>query len=57
MRLARIGDTGGERPAVWDGTTWRDLTALTDDLDAAFIATGLVLRPRDVINTGTPAGA
>jgi hypothetical protein len=30
MRLARIGDTGGERPAVWDRTTWRDLTALTD---------------------------
>jgi hypothetical protein len=29
MRLARIADTGGERPAVWDIATRRDLTALT----------------------------
>jgi 2-keto-4-pentenoate hydratase/2-oxohepta-3-ene-1,7-dioic acid hydratase in catechol pathway len=52
MRLARIGDTGGERPAVWDGATWRDLTELTDDIDAAFIATGLT-RTRDALSAGS----
>src|ERR1700716_462329 len=52
MRLARIGDTGRERPAVWDGAIWRDLTALTDDIDAAFIATGLT-RTRDALSAGS----
>jgi 2-keto-4-pentenoate hydratase/2-oxohepta-3-ene-1,7-dioic acid hydratase in catechol pathway len=41
MRLARIGNRGQERPAVWDGAAWRDLSGITGDLDAAFIATGL----------------
>jgi 2-keto-4-pentenoate hydratase/2-oxohepta-3-ene-1,7-dioic acid hydratase in catechol pathway len=41
MRLARIGDRGQERPAVWDGAAWRDLTGIANDIDAAFIATGL----------------
>jgi 2-keto-4-pentenoate hydratase/2-oxohepta-3-ene-1,7-dioic acid hydratase in catechol pathway len=52
MRLGRIGDTGGERPAVWDGATWRDLTALTDDIDATFIANGLE-RTRDALRAGS----
>jgi 2-keto-4-pentenoate hydratase/2-oxohepta-3-ene-1,7-dioic acid hydratase in catechol pathway len=52
MRFARIGDTGGERPAVWDGAAWRDLTALTADLDAAFVATGLE-RARAALSAGS----
>lgn len=38
MRLARIGDRGQERPVVWHERAWRDLSSLTDDIDAAFIA-------------------
>lgn len=41
MRLARIGDRGQERPVVWHERAWRDLSSLTDDIDAAFITNGM----------------
>jgi 2-keto-4-pentenoate hydratase/2-oxohepta-3-ene-1,7-dioic acid hydratase in catechol pathway len=41
MRLARIGATGAERPAAWDGAQWRDLSSVTGDVDPALLATGL----------------
>jgi 2-keto-4-pentenoate hydratase/2-oxohepta-3-ene-1,7-dioic acid hydratase in catechol pathway len=41
MRIARIGDRGQERPAVWDGSAWRDLSSVTADVNPAFVADGL----------------
>jgi 2-keto-4-pentenoate hydratase/2-oxohepta-3-ene-1,7-dioic acid hydratase in catechol pathway len=55
MRLARIGAAGQERPAVWDGQGWRDLSSVTRDVDAAFLAGGhAALEPvRTAIEGGT----
>jgi 2-keto-4-pentenoate hydratase/2-oxohepta-3-ene-1,7-dioic acid hydratase in catechol pathway len=41
MRLARIGSAGSERPAVWDGAQWRDLSAVAGDVDPALLTTRL----------------
>lgn len=42
MRFARIGSPGAERPAVLAGDgTWRDLSAVTSDIDGAFLASGM----------------
>ena len=41
MRLARHGRPGHERPIVSGGDgTWRDLSPVTPDIDAAFLAAG-----------------
>ncbi|MCG8969560.1 MULTISPECIES: fumarylacetoacetate hydrolase family protein [Streptomyces] len=54
MRLARLGEPGQERPAVIDdqGVT-RDLSALTRDIDGAFLASDGVLRTRRALAEGT----
>ncbi|WP_024875979.1 fumarylacetoacetate hydrolase family protein [Saccharomonospora piscinae] len=40
MRFARLGPVGAETPVVLDGDTAYDLSALTSDLDGAFLASG-----------------
>lgn len=48
MRLARLGPAGSERPAVVaDDGAVLDLSGLTDDIDAAFLAGGGIDRARD----------
>lgn len=52
MRLLRLGPAGGERPAVEaDGTTY-DLTAVTDEIDGAFLAADGVARTREALDAG-----
>src|SRR5437899_2497286 len=34
MRVARVGEAGRERPAVWDGVAWRDATSILGSVDA-----------------------
>lgn len=42
MKLARIGASGHERPAVRDEDgVWRDLTQVVDDIDGSLLASGL----------------
>ncbi|MDT4912479.1 MAG: hypothetical protein QOC66_1607, partial [Pseudonocardiales bacterium] len=41
MRLARIGAPGQERPAVWDGTVWRDLSGIVAEVDGDLLSAGL----------------
>lgn len=53
MRFARFGPTGRERPAVWDGDHWRDLTPVTGDIDAAFLASGPVRIASAALNAET----
>jgi 2-keto-4-pentenoate hydratase/2-oxohepta-3-ene-1,7-dioic acid hydratase in catechol pathway len=38
MRLARIGEAGSERPAVWDGVHWKDASTIISDIDPASLA-------------------
>jgi 2,4-diketo-3-deoxy-L-fuconate hydrolase len=54
MKLVRLGEPGRERPAVIDdqGVT-RDLSALTRDIDGAFLASDGVLRTRRALAEGT----
>jgi 2,4-diketo-3-deoxy-L-fuconate hydrolase len=52
MRIARLGDAGAEVPAVIaDGTTY-DLSPVTADIDADFLAGGGISRARDSLNQG-----
>ena len=46
MKLMRLGPAGAERPVLFDGTTHRDLSGLTADIDAAFLAGGGLDRVR-----------
>ncbi|NUW32349.1 fumarylacetoacetate hydrolase family protein [Nonomuraea sp. SMC257] len=47
MKLLRIGPAGSERPVLLDGTgTYHDLTAVTADIDGAFLASGGLDRVR-----------
>ncbi|MFJ9421818.1 fumarylacetoacetate hydrolase family protein [Streptomyces sp. NPDC101249] len=41
MKLARIGEAGREIPVVVAGDHYLDLSALTDDIDGAFLSTSL----------------
>jgi len=52
MKLARVGPLGRERPAVVDdeGTRW-DLSPVTADIDAGFLAGDGLARARDAPNT------
>ena len=53
MKLLRIGPAGAERPAVLDETGGiRDLSAVTADLDAAFLASDGVERVRAALAAG-----
>lgn len=54
MRLLRVGATGSERPAVLaeDGQLL-DLSALTADIDGAFLASGGLDRVREALDGGT----
>jgi 2,4-didehydro-3-deoxy-L-rhamnonate hydrolase len=52
MRLLRVGDPGGERPAVEDGGQAFDLSPVTDDIDGRFLAGDGVLRVRDALRRG-----
>jgi 2,4-diketo-3-deoxy-L-fuconate hydrolase len=52
MRIARLGDAGAEVPAVIaDGITY-DLSPVTADIDADFLAGGGISRARDSLNQG-----
>jgi 2-keto-4-pentenoate hydratase/2-oxohepta-3-ene-1,7-dioic acid hydratase in catechol pathway len=55
MRFARIGAEGQERPAVWDGRAWRDLSSVTRDVDASFLAGGpaALETVRTAVSSGT----
>lgn len=54
MQLMRIGEAGAERPAVrGDSTTIYDLTSLTDDIDAEFLAGDGVALARQALEAGT----
>lgn len=56
MQLLRIGDLGAERPAVrGDSPTVYDLTSITDDIDAEFLAGDGVARVRAALEAGTLA--
>ena len=41
MRLARLRVDGRERPAAWDGQSWRDLSGITSDIDGGLLSSGL----------------
>ncbi|WP_163507560.1 fumarylacetoacetate hydrolase family protein [Fodinicola acaciae] len=49
MQLLRLGDRGAERPAVRDGDTVYDLSALTPDITGDFLAGGGVAAAREAI--------
>lgn len=60
MKFLRIGDLGAERPAVLDADgTALDLSGITTDIDAAFLAGGGVDRARAALDAGelTPVDA
>ncbi|ASR37373.1 hypothetical protein BAY61_22880 [Prauserella marina] len=49
MRFLRIGDPGEERPVVFDGGQYYDLSGMTGDIDAAFLGwDGLRLTARAI---------
>ncbi len=53
MKLLRIGPPGAERPAVLDEAGGiRDLSSVTSDLDAAFLASGGIERARAALAAG-----
>ncbi|MEV8213972.1 fumarylacetoacetate hydrolase family protein [Leifsonia sp. NPDC077715] len=41
MRFGRIGAAGSEIPVLWDDGRWFDLRTITDDIDGAFLASGI----------------
>ena len=52
MRLARLGPVGGERPVLLDGDRVLDLSPVTDDIDARFLAGGGLDRARQAWEAG-----
>ncbi|MFF3854434.1 fumarylacetoacetate hydrolase family protein [Micromonospora sp. NPDC002575] len=46
MKFMRIGPVGAERPVLFDGTGHFDLSGVTADIDAAFLASDPVARVR-----------
>ncbi|MFE2378402.1 fumarylacetoacetate hydrolase family protein [Streptomyces sp. NPDC059398] len=52
MQLMRLGDPGGEHPAVREGGVLYDLGPLTDDIDGRFLAGGGIARVREALRTG-----
>jgi 2-keto-4-pentenoate hydratase/2-oxohepta-3-ene-1,7-dioic acid hydratase in catechol pathway len=51
MRLARYGDVGSERPAVLENGVPYDITAITPQIDGAFLASGGIARVREAVAT------
>jgi 2,4-diketo-3-deoxy-L-fuconate hydrolase len=52
VKLARLGPRGDEVPAILDGGAARDLRAVTDDIDTAFLAGGGIERARAALARG-----
>ncbi|HYP43946.1 MAG TPA: fumarylacetoacetate hydrolase family protein [Propionibacteriaceae bacterium] len=53
MKYARVGPRGQERPVILhDEAAW-DLAGVTDDIDAAFLASGGLTRAADALAAGT----
>jgi len=53
MRIMRVGEVGAERPVVLDAADDAfDVTALTDDIDGAFLAGDGLDRVRDALDAG-----
>jgi 2,4-diketo-3-deoxy-L-fuconate hydrolase len=52
MRIARLGDAGAEVPAVIADDTTYDLSPVTADIDADFLADGGIDRVRDALTEG-----
>ncbi len=52
MRFARLGPVGAERPVVVDGDRVLDLSGVTDDVDARFLADGGPQRARQALESG-----
>ncbi len=52
MRFVRLGDAGAEIPAVEDGNIVYDLSAITPDIDGAFLAADGVAKVRDALSAG-----
>jgi 2,4-diketo-3-deoxy-L-fuconate hydrolase len=52
MKFARVGPPGAERPAVVTDTGWFDLSGVTPDIDADFLAGGGVERARAALLAG-----
>ncbi|HSE05103.1 MAG TPA: FAA hydrolase family protein, partial [Methylomirabilota bacterium] len=52
MRLLRLGPVGAERPVLWHDERYLDLTPLTPDVDAAFLAGGGVEQARRQAESG-----
>lgn len=52
MELMRLGPAGAERPAVRAGGVTYDLSAMTTDVDGAFLAAGGVTRVREAVSAG-----
>jgi 2-keto-4-pentenoate hydratase/2-oxohepta-3-ene-1,7-dioic acid hydratase in catechol pathway len=56
VKLARIGASGAERPAVLDGEgVWRDLSGVMEDLDAAALSGDLLAVVRMALDGGNLA--
>lgn len=51
MRFGRLGAKGSEVPALWESGRWFDLRTITDDIDGAFLSTGID-RARERFNSG-----
>jgi 2,4-didehydro-3-deoxy-L-rhamnonate hydrolase len=52
MRIARLGEAGAEVPAVIADDTTYDLSPITADIDADFLADGGIDRVRDALTEG-----
>ncbi|WP_327258908.1 fumarylacetoacetate hydrolase family protein [Streptomyces sp. NBC_01240] len=52
MKLLRIGPAGSERPAILAADRLLDLSAVTTDIDSAFLASGGVARARAAMEAG-----
>jgi 2,4-diketo-3-deoxy-L-fuconate hydrolase len=52
MRFLRLGDAGAEIPAVEDDNIVYDLSAITPDIDGAFLADDGVAKVRDALSAG-----
>jgi len=53
MQLTRLGAPGQERPAVIHGDVHFDLSALTPDIDGAFLASGGIARVRAALEASS----
>jgi 2-keto-4-pentenoate hydratase/2-oxohepta-3-ene-1,7-dioic acid hydratase in catechol pathway len=53
MQLRRLGAAGSERPVAVQDDTVFDLSALTDDIDGAFLAADGIARARQAIAAGS----